>query len=32
MQQCFHPSAKLLLYKFITPHFVGHSFHVKAET
>jgi len=32
MQQCFHPSAKHLLYKYITPSFVGHSFRVKGET
>ena len=32
MQQCFHPSAKHLLYRYITPSFVGHSFRVKGET
>jgi len=32
MQQHFHPSAKHLLYTYITPSFVGHSFHVKGET
>jgi len=32
MQQRFHPSAKHLLYKHITPSFVGHSFRVKGET
>jgi len=31
MQQRFHPSAKHLLYKYITPIFVGHSFGVKGE-
>jgi len=29
MQQCFHPSAKHLVYRYITPSFVGHSFRVK---
>jgi len=28
----FHPSAKPLLYKYITRSFVGHSFRVKGET
>ena len=32
MQQCFHPSAKHLLYRYITPSFAGHSFRVKGET
>jgi len=32
MQQRFHPSAKHLLYKYITPRFVGHSFRVKGGT
>jgi len=32
MQQSFHPSAKHLLYRYITPSFVGHSFRVKGET
>jgi len=32
MQQCFHPSAKNLLYRYITPSFVGHSFPVEGET
>jgi len=32
MQQRFHPSAKHLLYKYITPSFVGHSFRFKGET
>jgi len=32
MQQCFHPSAEHLLYKYITPSFVGHSFGVKGVT
>jgi len=32
VQQRFHPSAKHLLYKYITPNFVGHSFRVKGET
>jgi len=32
MQQCFHPSVKHLLYRYITPNFVGHSFHVEGET
>ena len=32
MQQCFHPSAKHLLYRYITPNFVGHPFRVKGET
>jgi len=31
MQQCFQPSAKHLLYRYITPNFVGHSFRVKGE-
>jgi len=32
MQQCFHQSAKHLLYRYITSSFVGHSFHVEDET
>ena len=32
MQQCFHPTAKHLFYKYTTPSFVGHSFRVKDET
>ena len=32
MQQRFHQSAKRLLYKYITPSFVGHSFQVKGES
>jgi len=32
MQQCLHPSAKHLLYRYITPNFVGRSFRVKGET
>ena len=32
MQQCFHTSAKHLLYRYITPSFVGHSFRVEGET
>jgi len=32
MQQCFHPSAKHLLYRYITPSFVGDSFRVEGET
>ena len=32
MQQCFHPSAKHSLYRYITPSFVRHSFRVKGET
>jgi len=32
MKQHFHPNAKHLLYKYITPSFVGHSFRVKGET
>jgi len=32
MQQCFHTSAKHLLYKYITPSFVAHTFRVKGET
>jgi len=32
MQQRFHPSAKHLLYKYMTPRFVRHSFCVKGET
>ena len=32
MQQCFHPSAKHLLYRYITPCFIGHSFRVEGET
>jgi len=31
MQQRFHPSAKHLPYKYITPSFAGHSFRVKGE-
>ena len=31
-QQCFHPSAKHLLYRYITRSFAGHSFRVKGET
>jgi len=30
MQQCFHPSAKYLLYRYVTPSFAGHSFRVNA--
>jgi len=32
MQQSFHPSAKHLLYTYITHSFVGHSFRVEGET
>jgi len=32
MQQHFHPSAKHLLYRNITPSFVEHSSRVKGET
>jgi len=32
MQQCFHPSSKYLLCRYITPSFVGHSFRVEGET
>jgi len=32
MLQCFHPSAKHLLYRYITPSFVGHSFRDEGET
>jgi len=32
MQQYFHPSAKHLLYRCITPSFVGHSFHIEGGT
>jgi len=32
LQQCFHPSAKHLLYRYITPSFVRHSFRVEGET
>jgi len=32
MRQRFHPSAKHLLYRYVTPNFVGHSFRVKDET
>jgi len=32
MQQCFDPSAKHLLNKYITPSFVGYPFRVKGET
>jgi len=32
MQQRFHPSTKHLIYTYITPSFVGHSFRVKGET
>ena len=28
MQHCFHPSAKHLLYRYVTPNFAGHSFRV----
>ena len=30
MQQCFHPSAKYLLYRYIRPSFAGRSFCVNA--
>jgi len=30
MQQCFHPSAKHLLYRYVTPIFAGHPFRVSA--
>jgi len=30
MQQCFHPSAKHLLYRYVTPSFAGHPFRVSA--
>jgi len=32
MQQCSHPSANRLLYRYITPNFVGHSSRVEGET
>jgi len=32
MQQCFHPSAKHLLYRCIIPNCVGHYFGVEGET
>jgi len=32
MQQRFHPSVKHLLYRYITPSCVGHSFRVEGET
>jgi len=32
MHQRFHPSPKHLVYNYITPSFVGHSFRVKGET
>jgi len=32
IQQCFHPSVKHLLYRYVTPSFVAHSFRVKGET
>jgi len=32
MQQRFHPSAKHILYSYITPNFVGHYFPVEGET
>jgi len=32
MQYRFHPCAKHLLYKYITPSFVGHFFRVKGES
>jgi len=32
MQQCSHPSAKHLLYRYITPIFAAHSFRGKGET
>ena len=32
MQQCFHPSVKHLLCRYITPSFVAHSFRAKGET
>jgi len=31
MQQFFHPSAKHLLYRCITPSFVGHSFRAEVK-
>jgi len=31
MKQCFHPSSKHLLYRYITPSFVGHSFRDESE-
>jgi len=31
MQQCFHPSAKQLLYRYIAPSFVGHFFVLKVK-
>jgi len=31
MQQCFHPSAKHFLYRYVTPSFAGHSFCVNAS-
>jgi len=30
MQQCFHPRAKHLLYRYVTPSFARHSFRVNA--
>jgi len=32
MQQSFHPSVQHLLYKYITPNFVGQPFRVQGET
>jgi len=32
MKQRFDPSGKHLLYTYITPNFVGHSFSVEGET
>jgi len=32
MQQCFHLSAKHLLYRYIAPSYVGHSFRIEGET
>ena len=32
MQQCFHPSAKYLLCRYIIPSFVEHSFRVEGES
>jgi len=30
MQQCFHPSAKHVLYRYVSPGLAGHSFRVIA--
>jgi len=32
MQQCFHPSAKRLLYRYITPNFEGETWYFFANS